>query len=354
MQGRFQLVGDVGGKLPAVALGKGLLRHVEGQQDRTRRPAAGLNAADVQLVLPSAPLQTVLAVAAVQCAADGGADLGAALHRQEILIQAGAVRAEQLLGRRVDAQNRPLFVQKHQALLHAAGNLGKFVVFPPQLLQLAVNLPALAVDAVEQRRQLLIGVIFQRGLQIQRLQRRHDTAGNPAGQHIGQNQSRQKHQNDGLQHPHDQHAQSGAADGNAQDRAVREPACAVEGLFQQGLGIAGAFAAAALQSLPDLLPVGVVLHGLRVGAGVAEDPAVGVDPGQTIILRVQTLQIVAAAQLHSLRRKAQFIPELVLLHPLKIVVKAAQNDDQAGQQHCPRREHDGLKYLLCHFGTSHR
>ena len=98
----------------------------------------------------------------------------------------------------------------------------------------------------------------------------------------------------------------------------------------------------------------MVFHGILIGAGIAEHLAVGSDPGQAVGLGIHPLQIVAAAQLHGLRRKAQFIPELVLLHPLKIVVKAAQNDDQAGQQHRPRREHDGLKNLLCHFGTSHR
>ena len=52
LQGRLQLVGDVGGELPAVALGVLLLCHVEGQQHRTYRLAAGLDAARIQTGTP--------------------------------------------------------------------------------------------------------------------------------------------------------------------------------------------------------------------------------------------------------------------------------------------------------------
>ena len=63
LQGCFQLVGNVGGELPPVLLGKGALRHVEHQQHRARCTALRLDAADVELILSAAAPAAELAVA---------------------------------------------------------------------------------------------------------------------------------------------------------------------------------------------------------------------------------------------------------------------------------------------------
>ena len=77
-------MGDVGGELPAVALGVLLLCHVEGQQHRTHRLAAGLDAARIQLVLLAIALAAQLAVAPPSGPSQCKAQFMAAVHRQEV------------------------------------------------------------------------------------------------------------------------------------------------------------------------------------------------------------------------------------------------------------------------------
>lgn len=125
LQGRFQLVGHVGGEFPAHPLRFRLLRHVKGQQDRTQSVAAGVDAAEVKLVFPAIPLCPQLAVAVFHGAADGGAHVRVPLHRQEIPAQAAVLRAENGPGRRVDAEDGVAAVQQHQPLPHTVGNLVK-------------------------------------------------------------------------------------------------------------------------------------------------------------------------------------------------------------------------------------
>ena len=170
LQGRFQLVGNIGGEFAAVLLGLLLLGDVEGQNDR----AAGLDARQVELVDARVAVHPEGAVPAAHGLLDRRAHLNTALNGQEILPDAGRIRVEQLLRRRVDAQDRPAVVQQHQPLLHAAGDLGKLVGPALQLAELAVDLVALAVDAAQKRRQLLIGIVVQRVLQIKVVQRLDD------------------------------------------------------------------------------------------------------------------------------------------------------------------------------------
>ena len=224
LQGGLQFVGDVGGELPAVALGVLLLCHVEGQQHCTHRLAVGLDAAHIQLILPAITLAAQLAVALLTGCLHRKAQLMAAVHRQEVTAHTALVRLKEPAGGVVDAEHRPLLVQQHQTLLHTAGDLGELVGLLPQGPQLGVDLLMLVVDAAQKRSQLLVGVVFQRMLQVQPVQGIHDAAGQAAGHEPGEDQRRHQHHQHGLDHSQRQHPGGGTADGDTQHRAVRQAA----------------------------------------------------------------------------------------------------------------------------------
>ena len=94
--------------------------------------------------------------------------------------------------------------------------------------------------------------------------------------------------------------------------------------MRQRLGIAGAAAAAAGERLPDLLPLAMIFHGLRIRSGVIQHCAVRCHPGQPICRVPDAGQIVRAVRFHRRRSQCQFclkllfpqIQRLLLLHPL--------------------------------------
>ena len=237
LQGRFQLVGNVGGELPPVLLGKGALRHVEHQQHRARCTALRLDAADVELILSAAAPAAELAVALLRRSAQSVAEGHIAVHRQDILPHTGIVGAQQALGRRVDAEDGAVLVQQHQALVHAAGDLLEFLGPLLQFVHLPVDLAALVLHPPQQGRQLLIGIVLQRVLQIQAVQRLSDTLGQPSGQHAGQDQHRDDQQQKRLQHIQHQHTRRHADGGQAQHRAIRQELGVVYRLLQQGTAV---------------------------------------------------------------------------------------------------------------------
>ena len=308
LQRGLQFVGDVGGELPAVALGVLLLCHVEGQQHCTHHLAAGLDAAHIQLVLPAIALAAQLAVALLPGCLHRKAQLMAAVHRQEVTAHTALVRLKELTGGVVDAEHRPLLVQQHQPFLHTAGDLGELVGLLPQGPQLGVDLLVLVVDAAQKRSQLLVGVVFQRMLQVQPVQGIHDAAGQAAGHEPGEDQRRHQHHQHGLEHSQRQHPGGGTADGDTQHRAVRQAASHVQGLLQKGIRVAATFAAAVFQGLLHLLTAGVVLHGGHVRhLRIVQHPAVGGDPRQAEPLRRKALQIGRTAVFHAADGEAQFI-----------------------------------------------
>lgn len=93
---------------------------------------------------------------------NGGADLVAALDGQKVPADALRVRAEERLRRGVDAQDIAVLVEQDEPLAHTAGDLRELVGLFAQLAQLRLDLDVLVVDALEQRRELLIGVVIER------------------------------------------------------------------------------------------------------------------------------------------------------------------------------------------------
>ena len=90
-----------------------------------------------------------------------------------------------------------MLVEQDKALAHAAGDLREFVGLFAQLAQLRLDLDVLAVDALEQRRELLIGVVIERVLEIEAVERIDDAPRQPSGQQAGEDE-RLCHSLDGL------------------------------------------------------------------------------------------------------------------------------------------------------------
>ena len=110
------------------------------------------------------------------------ADLRAALDRQKVLSHTAFVRFKQPLRHRIDAEHLTPLIEQDQPLLHAAGDLCELIVSALQLGKLQIDLAPLLIDSAKEWRQLLIGIVFQRVLQIQIFQRRDHPSCNPFGQ----------------------------------------------------------------------------------------------------------------------------------------------------------------------------
>ena len=354
LQRRFELVRDIRRELAAVALGKLLLRDVKGQNDRAEEFPVGRDAADIELIHVARALGAHLTVAVRSGGLNGGADLVAALDGEKIPADALRVRAEERLRRGVDAQDAAVLVEQDKALAHTAGDLREFVGLFAQLAQLRLDLDVLVVDALEQRRELLVGIVVERVLEIEAVERVDDAPRQPSGQQAGENERHDEHDQQRLDHADGDHADRRAADGNAQHRAVVQTLGVVHGLFHERRGIARALAGAGRQRLTDLGAQGVVLKALGVGLRVVQDAAVGRDPCQAAAVGRQLGQIVRAAVLDGRCGETQLVAQLVFLHAAEIIVQKAHDDQQARQQHAPGHEQDGLKDLFGHVVASMR
>ena len=228
----------------------------------------------------------------------------AAVDGQEVLPHARAAHAVEPLRRRVDTQHDARVVEQDEPLAHTAGDLREFVGLFAQLAQLCPDLDVLVVDALEQRRELLIGVIIERVLEIEAVERIDDTPRQAPGQHAREDKRRDEHEQQRLEH----------TDGAR----------------------------------------GVVLKALGIGPGVVQNAAVGRDPRQAAALGRQLREIVRAAAFHGGRGEAQLVAQLVFFHAAEIAVEKAHDDQQACQQHGTGHEEDGLKDFLGHVVASIR
>ena len=270
------------------------------------------------------------------------------VDRQEVLPHAVTVRVQQPPRRRIDAEDGARLVQQHQSLVHAAGDLVKLLRPLPQLAHLPVDLAALVLHAPQQRRQLLVGIVLQRMLQIQPVQRLGDTPCQPPGQHARQDQRRRQHQQNGLQHVQHQHSRRHPDGGQTQHRAVRQPLGVVHGFLQQRTAVPAALALAGSQRLLYLLPLGVVLHGFRVGLCVVHHRAVRPHPCDAVLVGLQRTEIVRPVFLHAYGGQTQLVPQLGLLHPAEIAVQHAHHQRQTGDEHRHAHQQRGPENTFCH------
>ena len=285
---------------------------------------------------------------------NGGADLVAALDGEKVPAHALRVRAEERLRRSIDAQDTAVLVEQDEALAHAAGDLRELIGLFAQLAQLRLDLDVLAVDALEQRGELLIGVVIERVLKVEAVERVDNAPRQPLGQQAGENKRHDEHDQQRLDHADGDHADRRAADGDAQHRAVVQALGIVHGLFHERRGIARALAGAGSQRLADLGARGVVLKAFGVGPGIVQNAAVSRDPRQAAAVGRQPGQIVRAAVLNGRRGEAQLVAQLVFLHAAEVIVQEAHDDQQARQQYAPGHEQDRLKNLFGHVVASMR
>ena len=345
---------DIRRELAAVLLGEFLLRDVEGQDDRAEQLSVGCDAADVELIHAASALGAHLAVAVRDGSLNSGADLMAALDGEKVFAHALRVRVEEQLRRGVDAQDAAVLVEQDKSLAHTAGDLRELVGLFAQFAQLRLDLDVLAVDALEQRGELFIGVVVERVLKVEAVERVDNPPRQPPGQQAGEDERHDEHDQQRLDHADGDHADRRAADGDAQHRTVVQALGVVHGLFHERRGIARALAGAGSQRLADLGARGVVLEALSIGFRVINDAAVSRDPRQAAAVGRQPGQIVRAAVLNGCRGEAQLVVQLVFLHAAEIVVQEAHDDQQARQQHTPRHEQDRLKNLFGHVVASMR
>ena len=285
---------------------------------------------------------------------DGGVQLAAAVDDEEILPHAACVRAEQVLRGRVDAEDIAPVVQQDKPFAEAAGDLGEFVGSALQLAQLRGDLLMLAADAAKKGRKLFIGVVIERMIEVEIIERLDNAAREAAGKDGRQDKRRDEHGEDRLEHAEQEDADRRAAARDAEHRPVGKARCAVHGFFQKCSGIADALARAGFQRLLHLGTGGVIFQLVGVRVGIVENRAVGGDPREAEAAGVDLAKPRFAVGLGQDGGEAKLVLQLRLLHAGKVAIEAAPDDDQAGEEDCSRDEQDGTEDFFGHVCASHR
>ena len=167
----FQLVRDIRCELAPHLFGVLLFRHVEEQNNRPARRAVRFYAADVELIYSAAVFCARLAVSALFGALYRGGYLAAAVNRNKILADAFFVRFKQSARGGVYAQYLSVVVEEHKPLFHVVRYLRELVRLFLQSLYLFFYLLVLAVNPAEQGSDLVICFVFERVLEVERVER---------------------------------------------------------------------------------------------------------------------------------------------------------------------------------------
>ena len=122
--------------------------------------------------------------------ADRAVDLVRAVDREKIVAEAVLVGRKEVGSRRIDAEDRALFIEQDQPLLHIADDRGKLVLSAAQLGNLLINLPPLHLDVRQQRGQLIINIVVERMLEVERVHRLYDLFRHALCQHCRKNHCR--------------------------------------------------------------------------------------------------------------------------------------------------------------------
>ena len=188
-------------------------------------------------------------------------------------------------------------VQEQKALGHVVGEGGKLGLPLLEQVHLLLDGVVLPLQAGEEGGELVVGLTVLRVLQIQAQNRLDQPLGQPGGQHRREQQRQNQDDQNGLDHGDEQQPHRLLGAGQTDHRPVGEPLGDIQGLLRQSGGEALGGARLRGQGLPDLLPVGVVLHGGGVRLIVVEDCAVGGHPGHPAG-GVQAVEVIHAVQLH--------------------------------------------------------
>ena len=260
-----------------------------------------------------------------------------------------AVLGEQRAHRAVGEQDVALRGKQHQPLVHAGGNVVKLRLTAFEFVQLGGDLVVLLIHAVQQGRKLVVRIVFERRVQVERHNRLQKHMGQPAGQQR-RHKKRKQHDQHNPRRSRGQGAQRAVRRGrNAQHRAVPQPQRIVIGLLGQRGGQAAGFADPVFQRRGNLRPRGMVFHPAYVALIVVQHRAVFPDQRDAVGIH--------AADAH------EFLPVIVLDDRGNIVALVRQtaahilrqagmhrNQQQRGgqQQGDQRRQENTAEYALPH------
>ena len=150
-QRRFQLVGNIRRKLPAILFLRLFFRHIQGQDHRTHQIQRILllaHRAGNDLIDSAVQFQVFLGMATLEGAVHHAAESLAPVHRQQIFGDAFRRHAEDAHSAPVIGQNLIVPVYHKQSLAHILRNHGKFLLLLADLFHLAANFPVLGSDTL--------------------------------------------------------------------------------------------------------------------------------------------------------------------------------------------------------------
>ena len=159
----FQLVGDVGGELPAAFFRALAVGDVEGQDHRAPRAGARIHGVSDQLVGVIAHFQLRLRALAAAGALHHALKRHRAIDGEDGLSdERPGIDAKDHRRALVDGQDVARARQEHHALAHVLGDGGELAPILGQFLQTLLQLLPLALHAGQKRAKLLVHVVFQR------------------------------------------------------------------------------------------------------------------------------------------------------------------------------------------------
>ena len=139
-------------------------------------------------------------------------------------------------------------------------NLLKFICFLAQSLQLQCNLLALLMNAPQQRRQFFVGIIFQRMVQIQRIQRTNNFLGHPMRQQHRKNNCKNSHKQNRTQHEQHQRQYCRLTNRDTKHRSIRQFFRTIQSFLCQRTGISHTAAFTLDKGLLHLHAISMILH----------------------------------------------------------------------------------------------
>ena len=347
---RFQLVRHIGGEFAAHAFAGVLFRDVENDEHRAGDVLLVADRVGYDLEIAAFSLKKLLVMLAGKRKLHGFAEALAAVERKHALPFAHGFRAKQPERARVVGKKIRAAVDHEEALAHVFGDRREFRLLALELLNLAVDHAVLVIDLGKQGRKLFIDLALLRVFQIDGVDRAQDALCKRGGQHAGKD--RRKHEDDdhGREQAHDEHPDGVLCGGNAQHRAILKAGGEIDAPFIKRGGIARALAGAVCKRFPDLFAVGMVFHGGSFGIAVVKHGAVRSHPGDAVCA-VKPVEIRGAALRKPLGDVGGFALQLRLDLLAQVLIKHAEDQDEAGEQHCRGNEKDRAKDTRCHASS---
>ena len=341
-------MGHIGGELPAQLLRPELLRHIEQQQHHAGDGPLVDHGAGIQLIFPVGQRHHRLRPLPIQRLEQQLLEPQILVVGQDIRPHAPVAQAQDLPGRRIQDQDLTAVVQQHKPLAHTGSDGIEFIFPMDQVPGLDPHLPLLGIQPPQQRGQLPITAIGHGILQIQLVQRLHDRSGQPTGQERRQHQRHRDHHTDRLRHGKDQVQHGVLGHGQPDHRPVRQSLGAVKIALRQGHRVPGALTVAAFQRLPDLLPLQMVLHPLRLHVVVIQHGPIRPDPGDPAIRYLQPIEVSHALMGRRLGSQQGLVLQLFLLDLGVVAVQQPHDRREGRQQHRQRHQQYGPKDPLGH------